>query len=56
MPKGDALPDDAYPLSGLTNAHKAQLRSTLKAAGKRIGLLMNLNQETLTSGVRRVIN
>jgi GxxExxY protein len=133
MPKGDALPDDAYPLSGLTkriiaaavevhramgpgyvekiyenalvlelesrghkvdrqitvdvayrgklvgqhridllvddlvvlelksvealaNAHKAQLRSSLKAAGKRIGLLMNFNQETLTSGVKRVIN
>jgi hypothetical protein len=43
MPKGDALPDDAYPLSGLTSAYKAQLRSSLKAAGKRIGLPMNSN-------------
>jgi GxxExxY protein len=57
----DLLVDDLVVLElksveALANAHKAQLRSSLKAAGKRIGLLMNFNQETLTSGVKRVIN
>jgi len=43
-------------VKALMETHKAQLRSTLKAAGKRVGLLMNFNDQTLTSGVRRVIN
>ncbi len=42
-------------VEALLSVHKAQLRSTLKAANKKIGLLMNFNQETLVSGVRRVI-
>ena len=35
--------------------HEAQLRSTLKAAGKRVGLLINFNHPMLTKGIRRVI-
>jgi GxxExxY protein len=57
----DLLVDDLVVLElksveALARAHQAQLRSTLKAANKRIGLLMNFNQATLTSGIRRVIN
>ena len=57
----DLLVDDQVVLElksveALANTHKAQLRSTLKAANKKIGLLMNFNQETLTSGLKRVIN
>jgi len=37
-------------------AHKAQLLSTLKAAGKTVGLLINFGLETLVKGVERVIN
>lgn len=40
----------------LIEEHVAQVRSTLKAAKKRIGLLMNFNHETLKEGLRRVIN
>jgi len=43
-------------VKALAQAHKAQLRSALKAAGKRVGLLMNFNQATLASGLKRVIN
>ena len=43
-------------VEAIAAVHAAQLRSTLKAAGKQVGLLMNFNQATLTSGVRRVIN
>lgn len=42
-------------VEALAQVHKAQLRSILKAAGKRVGLLMNFNQATLTQGVKRVI-
>ena len=57
----DLLVDDKVVLElksveALASAHTAQLRSTLKAAGKRVGLLMNFNQETLKDGLRRVIN
>ena len=59
--KVDILVDDEIvvelkSVEALVATHTAQLRSTLKAAGKRVGLLMNFNQATLTSGVRRVIN
>jgi GxxExxY protein len=40
----------------LAATHSAQLRSTLKAAGRRVGLLMNFNQSTLVAGLRRIIN
>lgn len=43
-------------VDALAEVHKAQLRSTLKAAGKQVGLLINFNRPTLTEGVRRVIN
>jgi GxxExxY protein len=43
-------------VDALADIHTAQLRSTLKAAGKRISLLMNFNQKTLTDGPRRVIH
>lgn len=43
-------------VEALAKTHQAQLRSILKAANKRVGLLINFNQATLTSGVKRVIN
>jgi GxxExxY protein len=43
-------------VDSIVEVHVAQLRSTLKAAGKRIGLLMNFNQKILVDGLRRVIN
>ncbi|MBN8422205.1 MAG: GxxExxY protein [Verrucomicrobia bacterium] len=36
--------------------HKAQLRSYLKLANRRLGLLINFNVERLKDGVHRVIN
>ena len=38
----------------LSNTHKAQLRSYLKATGLRLGLLINFNQELLQ--VKRVLH
>lgn len=57
----DLLVDDEVVLElkavkALTEVHKPQMRSTLKAAGKRIGLLMNFNQATMATGIKRVIN
>lgn len=57
----DLLVDDEVVLElkavrTLQDVHKAQLLSTLKAAGRRIGLLMNFNQTTLTTGIKRVVN
>lgn len=57
----DLLVDNAVVLElksvdAIVDVHVAQLRSTLKAAGKRIGLLMNFNQKMLVDGLRRVIN
>jgi GxxExxY protein len=43
-------------VQALASVHAAQLRSTLKAANKAIGLLINFNQTILTQGVKRVIN
>ena len=43
-------------VEALAATHKAQLRSALKAAKKRVGLLMNFNCETLAGGLKRVIN
>ncbi len=59
--RADVLVDDEVvaelkSVDALSAVHTAQLRSTLKAAGKRVGLLLNFNQETLTKGVKRVIN
>ena len=42
-------------VDALAAVHKAQLRGTLRAAGRQIGLLINFNQPTLVEGVRRVI-
>jgi GxxExxY protein len=36
--------------------HKAQLRSYLKLADRRLGLLINFNVERLKDGVHRVVN
>ena len=40
----------------ILKVHAAQLRSTLKAAKKQVGLVINFNQETLVRGLKRVIN
>jgi len=42
-------------VEALARQHQAQLRSTLKAAGKKVGLLLNFNQAKLADGIRRVI-
>lgn len=36
--------------------HKAQLRSYLKLANRRLGLLINFNVECLKDGIHRVVN
>lgn len=36
--------------------HKAQLRSYLKLANRRLGLLINFNVERLRDGIHRVAN
>lgn len=36
--------------------HKAQLRSYLKLANRRLGLLINFNVELLKEGIHRVVN
>ena len=43
-------------VQALADVHKAQLLSTLKAAGKKVGLLMNFNRTTLAPGIKRVVN
>ncbi|MGC9454301.1 MAG: GxxExxY protein [Phycisphaerae bacterium] len=52
----DSVVVELKTVDALAEVHKAQLRSTLKAAGKQVGLLINFNRPTLTEGVRRVIN
>jgi GxxExxY protein len=42
-------------VEALGAVHAAQLRSTLKAAGKHVGLVLNFNQDTLVQGIKRVI-
>ena len=36
--------------------HKAQLRSYLKLANRRLGLLVNFNVERLKDGIHRIVN
>ncbi len=36
--------------------HKAQLRSYLKLANRRLGLLINFNTERLKDGIHRIVN
>jgi GxxExxY protein len=36
--------------------HRAQLRSYLKLANRRLGLLINFNTELLKDGIHRVVN
>jgi GxxExxY protein len=40
----------------ILKVHVSQLRSTLKAAKKQIGLVINFNHDTLVRGLKRVIN
>ena len=56
----DVLVDDLVlvelkSVEALAPVHAAQLRSTLKAAGKVVGLLINFNNPVLVKGVQRVI-
>jgi GxxExxY protein len=43
-------------IEALTPVHHAQLLTYLKVLYLRLGLLINFNVETLTRGVRRVVN
>lgn len=40
----------------VAKVHKAQLLSTLKAARKNVGLLINFGMETLVKGVERIVH
>lgn len=42
-------------VSGLVEQHAAQLMSTMKAAGAKVGLLMNFHDVRLVDGVRRYV-
>jgi GxxExxY protein len=42
-------------VSGISDQHMAQLMSTMKAAGAKVGLLINFGEARLVDGVRRVI-
>lgn len=52
----DAVVVELKSVEKFAPAHQAQLRSTIKAAGKRVGLLLNFNLPKLTDGLKRVIN
>jgi len=43
-------------VSGLTEAHHAQLTSYLKSTGYRVGLLINFGQTLLKNGIKRIVN
>lgn len=51
----DAVVVELKAVSELTNQHMSQLMSTMKAAGAKVGLLMNFGQARLVDGVRRVV-
>ena len=56
----DMLVDDTVvvelkSVEALHRTHVAQLRSTLKATGRIVGLLLNFNQATLKDGITRVV-
>ena len=58
--KIDLLVDDAVvvelkSVEALAATHKAQLRIALKAAGKRVGLLINFNVTSLVVGIKRFV-
>jgi hypothetical protein len=36
--------------------HEAQLLTYLRLSGKRVGLLLNFNQPTLTKGLKRLVH
>lgn len=42
-------------VDALTQKHVAQMISTLKAVGAKVGLLMNFNESRLVDGIRRVV-
>lgn len=43
-------------VQGLEPIHRAQLLTYLRLSGMTTGLLINFNEETLTRGVKRVVN
>jgi GxxExxY protein len=51
----DAVVLELKSVEAMHGVHIAQLRSTLKAAGKRVGLLLNFNVEHMRDGIKRVI-
>lgn len=42
-------------VSDLTDQHVSQLMSTMKAAGAKVGLLLNFHEARLVDGVRRIV-
>jgi GxxExxY protein len=59
--KMDLLVEDAIVLElktvdQLLPVHSAQLLTYLKLSGKKVGLLINFNEPTLTKGLKRLVN
>lgn len=59
--KMDLLVEDAIVLElktvdRLLPIHSAQLLTYLKLSGKKVGLLINFNEPTLTKGLKRLVN
>ena len=52
---GGVLVLEIKAVSDLAEQHAAQLLSTMKAAGAKVGLLMNFHQPRLIDGVRRFV-
>lgn len=52
----DAIVVEIKAVQGLEPIHRAQLLTYLRLSGMTTGLLINFNEETLTRGVKRVVN
>jgi len=51
----DAVVVEIKAADGLQPVHQAQLLTYLKLSGKRVGLLLNFNEEHLRDGIKRVV-
>jgi GxxExxY protein len=52
----DSVVVELKAVDALAPVHMAQMISSLKATGCRIGLLINFNVKVLTNGIERVVN
>ena len=52
----DQLVVEVKSVEGILAIHEAQLLTYLRLADKRLGLLINFNEQVLKEGVKRVVN